>query len=150
MLPVVVAYTSEFLLQRLAAVLQQGRRQALETYLSLTAAYRRAKGRLPARFKYRHHELHQQQQQQQQVGAAAAHTPHQPLSSRIAARARELQRLLLHKGGSNSSSSSSGEKRRPWAADVRVYDLLLPPKFAAGLQGVYRGLLFLSEMILKE
>ncbi|KAL8438935.1 hypothetical protein Efla_005070 [Eimeria flavescens] len=155
MLPVVCTYTAESVLQRLAAVLQQGKRQALEAFLTLKAVIRRTRGRLPARLKYRHHELQQQQQQQQQPADAAAAAQSgrcrsSSVSSRIAARARELHRLLLRTKSSSSSSSSSGEERRRAVADVRVYDLLLSPKFAAGLQGVYRGLLFLSETIFKE
>ena len=154
MLPVVISYTADFAARRLAAVLQQGEKQAAEACLSLLEVYRQSRRHLPARFKYRRHELQQQQQQQQLQqldGAAPAHTPRQLPTSRTAVRARELLRLLLHKRGSSSSSnsSSSGEGQQAEAA-ARVYDLLLPPKFAAGLQAVYRALLFLSELIFKE
>ncbi|KAL8270669.1 hypothetical protein Esti_005415 [Eimeria stiedai] len=153
MLPVVCMYTAESLLQRLAAVLQQGRRQALEAFLSLKAAFTRSRGRLPARLKYRHRLLEQQQQRQQQQADDAATVNPAPsrsssLSARTTARARELHRLLLRTKGSSSSSSRREGCRA--IADVRVYDLLLPPKFGAGLQGVYRGLLFLSETIFRE
>lgn len=141
---VVAAFVADGALQRLSVALEKASVEAADRLFLFLSA--RAKA-TPARLRFRRREISRAEQalfegaenkaSSQSQGAAAR--GRRVLFGREALQAKEIRRLLkrarLARGRAASEAAS------------KALALLLPAKFSAQLQGAYRGLLFLSEMM---